>query len=188
MPVIRPFARPLLALMLVIPVTACLWDTDEAAVGRQGWSGGQRTAWYWGTQGSRLMPQTWFEALEQPGGAAPFADMAYLASFGFLDPAEGRAGARPIGFATDRQDDHAFKVTGLRWYEGQAGDKSHAEPWIGLNCAACHTARMTYGGVTTTVDGAPNLLDFQSFIEALDASLAATRTDPARWEIGRAHV
>ena len=86
MPVIRPFARPLLALMLVIPVTACLWDTDEAAVGRQGWSGGQRTAWYWGTQGSRLMPQTWFEALEQPGGAARDPDR------------------RPLALATDATD------------------------------------------------------------------------------------
>ena len=40
---------------------------------------------------------------------------------------------------------------------------------------------MTYGGTTLTVDGGPNLLDFQSFIEDLDGALAATVADPAKW-------
>jgi mono/diheme cytochrome c family protein len=108
--------------------------------------------------------------------------MTHLTSFGFVAPPEDSGVARPIGFARDIQDDTAFRNTGLRWYDGQQGDTANAEAWIGLNCAACHTARMTYNGTEMIVDGGPSLLDFQSFIESLDAALIATRNDPQKWE------
>ena len=173
---------PLVPLALLAALAACRWDTDDIATRAQGWASNERGAWYWGTQGSRLMPVAWFEALEQADSTEPFAAMDNLTSFGFLSPPDASPSTLPIGFAHDRQADTGFRVTGLRWYDGQPGEQKTAEPWIGLNCSACHTARMTYGGVTTTIDGGPNLLDFQSFVEAVDASLAATRSDPAKWD------
>ena len=177
-----------LALVLVTTFVACKEDKAAGNTKTQGWSEDQRNAWYWGNQGSRLMPLTWFAALEQPGSTAPFATIDHLASFGFLAPPKGNPSTLPIGFAADLQDDTAFAETGLRWYDLQKGDKDGAEKWVGLNCAACHTARMTYGETSLTVDGGPSLLDFQSFVEDLDAALAATKADAAKWDRFEAKV
>ena len=38
----------------------------------QGWTAEQRTWFYTTTQGSRLLPYSWYLALEQPGGGGPF--------------------------------------------------------------------------------------------------------------------
>jgi hypothetical protein len=157
----------------------------------QGWTQDYRQAWYNGGQGSRLMPLAWMQALEQPasgGAAAPagamFMDNTYLATFRILPPDPGAKVALPIGFAVDQSDDTAFEKTKLRWYAGQ----SAGGDWVGLNCAACHTAQLDYQGKSVRVDGAPSLFDFQSFIEQLDDALVQTRdsaapgADGARWD------
>ena len=191
---------------LLVVATGCSSPLDTSAerskpalgagtegVLRQGWTVEERETWYRATQGSRLLPRSWFHALERADDERPFAALDHLASFGFLAPEASGAGAGagdaaggdavlPIGFTSDRQADGAFRTSGLRWYADQPGGENTAEPWIGLNCAACHTARLSHAGVTTTIDGGPNLLDFQSFIESLDASLAATRADGTKWE------
>lgn len=162
--------------------------TTSTGVGPQGWDTAARNAWYQADQGSRMMPLQWFQALEQPdaagpAGAAPkrFNDPAYLANFGILPPRPGQT--LPIGFAVDRMDDDSHLThTSLHWSGTGPVD------WVGLNCAACHTAQMAYKDQTIMVDGGPSLFDFQSFIEALDQSLTQTRAsanpggDPGRWD------
>ena len=154
---------------------------DGKGAGPQGWSEADRAAWYDVTQGSRLMPYAWWTALEQPDGTAPFADTAYLDGFGYLPPRADAKYPVPTGFALDTQADQAFKVTGLRWYAGQKGDKDHAEPWIGMNCAACHTAEVSYKGQAIRVDGGPGMGDYQAFVEAADKAVAQTLADEARF-------
>lgn len=153
-----------------------------AAPGKaQGWSDAERAAWYNAGQGSRLMPLAWFLALEQPAGGTGgrFADPGYLATFGILPPA-GQA-KLPIGFAANTiADDTGFRKTSLHWTGTDPA--RDPVPWVGLTCAACHTARIVHDGQALTVDGAPAMFDFQSFIEALDTSLAETRDDPGRWD------
>ncbi len=105
---------PLVPLALLGALAACRWDTDDIATRAQGWSGNERGAWYWGTQGSRLMPVAWFNALEQAGSTEPFSAMDNLTSFGFLSPPDASPSTLPIGFAHDQQPDTAFRVTGLR--------------------------------------------------------------------------
>lgn len=172
---------PLLAgvLAVTLAATGCRNDNIQAD---QGWTPDQREAWYFATQGSRLVPRAWFDALERADGDRPFGSLDNLSRFGFLPPPQGSDRALPIGFANDRQPDAGLKVTGLRWYEGQPGDGEGVEPWLGLNCAACHTARMRHDGVDHTFDGGPSLVDFQSFIEGLDAALHATRSDAQKWD------
>ncbi|MDU0364468.1 di-heme-cytochrome C peroxidase [Rhizobium sp. 25PS6] len=145
----------------------------------QGWTTTQRQGWYWGSQGSRLLPLKWFESLEQPDNDKPFADIGYLSSFGYLAPPSGSSFRRPIGFAVDKQPDANLVATKLRWYQTQQGG-SHAEPWVGLNCSACHTAEIAYQGNSLRIDGGPSLTDFQSFIEALDKALIATKSEPEK--------
>jgi cytochrome c peroxidase len=150
----------------------------------QGWSAAERSGWYEGTQGSRLMPWSWMQALEQARNDKPFLDDAHMASFRFL-PRTTSFGARlPMGFAIDQRDDSGLSFTRLAWFEGQGND----EKWIGMNCSACHTAQMSHANQTVTIDGAPSLVDFQSFIEAVDAALIETRTDKAKWDRFAARV
>ena len=169
---------------------ACLLascGTSGGGRATQGWTETERAAWYNTDQGSRLMPLSWFEALEQPDAAtsAKVLDPTYLAAFRILPP--WGAAKLPIGFAVDRiADDSGFPHTGLHW----TGKPASQDPvdWVGLNCAACHTGRISYGGQDMTIDGAPSLFDYQSFVEAVD-KLALTETrdsaghgaDTGRW-------
>jgi hypothetical protein len=141
----------------------------------QGWTAQQQASFYQASQGSRLLPLSWLKALEQPGGGGMVLDNAYLARFRYL-PSSAGAGL-PVGFAVDVTDEKDLSTTRLHWKASQGG----SEPWVGLNCAACHTAELTYQGHTLRVDGGPTLADFQSFFEALDQALAQTRDDPARF-------
>lgn len=179
----KMFRKPLPALLLIaaLPLAAG-WLHAAGDDPVQGWTASQRNAWYFATQGSRLMPRAWFDALEDADTGQPFGTVESLSRYGFLPPPPDSNRTLPIGFANDRQPDEALRVTRLRWYEGQAGSGDSVEPWLGLNCAACHTARLRHEGVDLTIDGGPSLVDFQSFVEDLDAALAATRADPARWD------
>jgi len=144
----------------------------------QGWDRNQRLHWYQAGQGSRLLPWAWAKALEQKDGNQPFFTDANMAKFRFLPLAESQNNPKlPIGFALDRQDDSKLSFTKLRWYGGQPND----EMWLGLNCSACHTGQMNFAGKTITVDGAPSLVDFQLFLDDIDAALTATLDDPAKF-------
>ena len=50
----------------------------------QGWEPRDGMEFYTRPQGSRLIPYTWFLALEQPAADAPFCEPAHLARYGFL--------------------------------------------------------------------------------------------------------
>ncbi len=148
--------------------------TTVAGLG-QGWSAQDRERWYTGSQGSRLIPEQWLLALEEPEGAGKFMAPAHFARFGYL-PSTGSV--LPVGFAIDDQPDSGLKATRLRWFAGQG----NRERWVGLNCAACHTAEVTFNGHVERVDGGPTLADFQGFTDALLKALRRTRDDPAKWD------
>jgi hypothetical protein len=57
--------------------SGCVHD-DAAAQRAQGWTQADRDGWYYATQGSRLIPYAWFQALEQAESTAPFADEQHL--------------------------------------------------------------------------------------------------------------
>jgi mono/diheme cytochrome c family protein len=124
------------------------------------------------------MPLAWFRALEQPGSDKPFAAADHMAGFRFLPRTTSFGEQLPVGFAIDDNDDEQLSASKLRWYRGQQSK----ERWIGLNCAACHTAEIAYRGAPLRIDGGPSLVDFQSFVESIDAALVATRDRPAKWQ------
>lgn len=192
-----PAARSLLV-VLALPVLAgarCSlpWGPgsgsgDTGAQWPQGWAPDKTNAWYTVSQGSRLIPRAWIDALEQPDQQAPFLDPAYIETFRYLPaPPPGAPGidqscgsdpALPLGFVLDCQPDSKFSITKLRWKSGQ----SDTEPWVGLNCSACHTTELTYQGSKVRVDGAPTLADFQSFTEALDKAMHTTLADNDKFQ------
>jgi len=144
----------------------------------QGWSRTEQLNWYHGNQGSRLIPKQWLMALEEAGSNKPFFTIANMQGLGYLAPDPDDTTGLPIGFAIDSSDDTPFVRSKLHWRAGQ----SSSEPWVGMTCAACHTGQIeTEDGISIRIDGGPGLGDFQSFIEALDASTRATLKDPAKF-------
>ncbi len=158
----------------------------------QGWSPAERVAWYTATQGSRLIPLAWLRALEQPNGTAPFLDPEHIQKFRYLpNPTAGFTTMAcatdkslpldktlPLGFTVDCQSDKLLSNTKLRWKSGQ----SDREPWVGLNCSACHTNDITYGATTLRVDGAPTLADFQGMKEALELAMRQTASNKEKFD------
>ena len=173
----------LAACVVVVLGAARCTNPEPAAQSAQGWSDGQRMAWYTASQGSRLIPQAWLDNLEQPSAAAPFLDAAYITQFRYLslpagkwvgpDPGCPLDPKLPLGFTVDCQSDAKFKVTKLQWETG----RTTPEPWVGMNCSACHTNRIDSGAQSIFIDGAPTLADFQSFMEALQTALQNTFSD-----------
>lgn len=149
---------------------------------QQGWNGGLQRRWFDAGQGSRLIPLSWFMALERPASTERFGSDANIERFGYVpyDLGYGRRGTFrvPRGFAIDNQDDSNFSFTKLRWKEDQRTD----EAWIGMTCSACHTAQIRHGGETMTVFGGPTGADFQGFFQEFRDALTATATQPAKFE------
>jgi cytochrome c5 len=122
------------------------------------WTEDERQLFYHSSQGSQVMPNSWFLALEQPDSKDLFISNDYMSRFRFLpDPNPLRnPSLLPIGFAKDDPD----PVTG--------------EENLGLSCALCHTAMVTYKGMGVLVDGAPGRFNFDLFLERLVLAVGVT--------------
>src|ERR1041384_5231293 len=100
----------------------------------QGWTQEDRNRFYTTTQGSQLVPYSWYLALERPGASTDRFNENHLARYGYLanDNAQFNPDRLPLGFVKDGDDD-----------------------WLGLTCAACHTNEIELRGASWRVDGAP---------------------------------
>ena len=123
------------------------------------WTPARRDEFYVLDQGSRIMPLRWIMALKLPNGSPFMADS--LQRYGFL-PNDANPTKLPVGFTI----------------AGQAGNES-----FGMTCAACHTRQIEFGGKAYRIDGGPAIIDFQSFLSDLDASVDAAVNDAARFSI-----
>lgn len=130
----------------------------------QNWSNEDQKIFYQTTQGSQIMPYTWFLSLEQADRQTLFlADK--LQRFGYLPDIipsnpQYNPDQLPVGFVRDN-DEHGV--------------------WIGMTCAACHTAELLIDGKPARVDGAATQADFVGFIKALSQALSKTATDPEKF-------
>ena len=147
---------PMAPLSRIYPVTLLitLWLMGSTCVAAgdveylQKWS--ERNWFYTFSQGSQLLPYEWFIHLEMPDSETAFIADG-LSRYGYI-PGE----VVPVGFAMD----HALD-----------GD------WIGLTCAACHTARIQFSNRTLQVDGGPGGGDLNGLFDGLAAALRATVSD-----------
>ena len=176
----RLFVARWLAIALVVFATLSSLSVTTSASGTpqtsaacqsidldQGWNQSQREDFWFTSQGSRLMPYTWFLALEvgAPTSQILFHDRANMDRYGYIAaPASARnPDGLPIGFARDHQgkpaDDH-----------------------IGFTCAACHTGSVNIAGTRVIVEGGPALADFWTFLTDVTAALALNLNDHAKFD------
>lgn len=131
----------------------------------QNWKPEDSLWFYNTTQGSNLLPYDFFIALEQPSAtpavaAPPFRANENMNRFRYL-PQRATASnpdGLPVGFVKDGY---------LK------------KDYIGLTCAACHTAQINYRGIAMRIDGGPGAADMVGFLKALTDSMRAVRDQPA---------
>ncbi|MFK3967941.1 di-heme-cytochrome C peroxidase [Ensifer adhaerens] len=149
----------------------------------QGWNDEQRSWWYTASQGSRLLPLDWMQALETSGSTETFLSAANVARLGYLPNPVSTANplGLPVGFAVDQDKTRSADLM-CNTFPAACDALTMRKPWIGFNCSACHTNEIVYQDKRIRVDGASTLADFQAFEEELLASLKATLDDRAKFD------
>lgn len=123
----------------------------------QSWTIDTQQAFYFTSQGSRILPYKWFLYLEQAGSEMLFRDNKHISQLRYLP--ENKTTWNPDGLAVGFVKDV---------------DKKTKQEWMGFNCAACHTAQIEYKGINIRIDGGPTLGDFEEFNKVLVKAMNET--------------
>jgi hypothetical protein len=128
----------------------------------QNWSPDESTKFYFTPQGSELIPYEWFLALEQAGSSTLFRDNQNILKYRYLAQVRGpmNPDGLPVGFVAGRTAGHV---------------------WLGMTCAACHTAEIRLGTIGYRIDGAPAQADAQGFLTDLTGAVQQTQVDPLKF-------
>ncbi len=127
----------------------------------QGWSPSDSLWFYNTTQGSNLLPYSFFLVLEQPESLALFRSDENIDHYGYLPqrPTASNPDGLPVGMVRDE-------------YQGKA--------FMGFTCAACHTTQINYAGSGIRIDGGPANSDMESFMIDLAEALYTTLGTPEK--------
>ena len=142
--------------------------TDGVTYLDQAWSQADREWYYQAGQGSQVIAYDIFMNLEVANGQELFRSDANSDRYGLITQAANprtNPDALPIGLT---------KTIGSGRWKGEA---------IGLTCAACHNAQLSYQGRKIRIDGGFNhAFDFMAYMFALDDAMQATLADTAKYE------
>ncbi len=138
---------------------------DEVVYLDQNWNEDNqlRTLSYTTSQGSQLIPYDWFINLKDAKTGLPLTSDIVVERLKYLPDYQADSNTNPdklpIGFVKDT--------------DPETGD------WIGINCAACHTAQIVVGNTAIRIDGGPGMGDYIAMIQtvknAIDNTLAKPR-------------
>lgn len=139
-------------------------SAGSVAWSQNGWSDAERSEYHHLPEGSELTPWVLIANVVSVKTGKPFLEN--MERFGFIADAASSANPHglPIGLTTVHSRDKSH--TGLEV--------------VGLNCAACHVGEMSYLGKRLRVDGAPSLVDLESYQVEFGDSLEATLRDPLK--------
>src|SRR5271165_3794186 len=144
-------------------------STDSVIYLNQGWSQTDRATYYQISQGGKVIDYDIFLSLEVADSQQLFRSDANSDRYGLITQSpnpQTNPDGLPIGLTKT-------VVTEGRW-KGET---------IGVNCALCHTAQLTYQGKRIRIDGGvANTFDFMSYNYALDDALQATLADTAKFD------
>lgn len=156
----------------------------------QNWTRDESKDFYFQDQGSELVPYEWFMAVEQVDNKELFRSDKNMIALGYItqpkDPNRNKHGL-PIGFVEDDKPASTDLKIAAYGAEYQKENYPKTSKWLGLTCAACHTADITYKGTVIRIDGGPAMADHESFLSGLTAALRATANSDekfARFEKG----
>jgi len=157
------------AWLLAGSATAQIPGGDSVIYLNQAWSQVDRETYYQIQQGAQVISYDIFLNLEVANGQELFRSNANSDRYGLIPQAPNphtNPDGLPIGLAK------TVVVEG-RW-KGET---------VGLTCAACHNAQLSYKGKKIRIDGGFNhTFDFMSYMFALDDALQATLIDAAKFD------
>ena len=121
----------------------------------QGWSAADSLWFYTTSQGSNLLPYSFFLVLEQTDSAKLFRDDSNIDRYGYLPqrPTTANPDGLPVGMVKDEYQAKAF---------------------MGFTCAACHTTQIDYEQTGIRIDGGPANSDMENFMIDLAEALFHT--------------
>lgn len=127
----------------------------------QGWSPSDSLWFYNTTQGSNLLPYSFFLVLEQADSPALFRDDENINRYGYLPqrPTVSNPDGLPVGMVRDE-------------YQGKA--------FMGFTCAACHTTQINYNDIGIRIDGGPAGSDMETFMIDLAQALYVALENPEK--------
>ncbi len=136
----------------------------------QGWTEATQQGFYTTSQGSRILPYTWYLYLEQATNKKPFRSASNIRRFAYLpsSPTQANPDGLSVGFVKDIA--------------------KNGEQWMGFTCAACHTTEVSYKGTTLRIDGGPTMGNFELFNNDLVAALEKTLDDNRKFKRFADHV
>lgn len=151
------------SLPAVGPVKAALAKAPEVL--DQGWGAEEREEFWFTPQGTLLLPYDWFLGLERADGTELMRSARSMDSYRHIPmpPSKLNPDGLALGFTKDR-------------------DRRTGESYLGLTCAACHTAKLELGQHVVLIDGGPTLADFKLFLHDLRLALQATHDDAEKLE------
>lgn len=122
----------------------------------QGFDEETRQTFYHATQGTRLLPYSWFLVLEQATNSHKFLEDENLRRLGFIPDHNSlhNPDHLPVGFA-------------------KTIDLMAQDTWVGLTCAACHTLGISYKEHTMSIDGGPAMVDALTLMQELEKAIQA---------------
>jgi len=136
----------------------------------QNWNCDQRQAFWFTDQGSEIIPYSWFLHLEQADSSEKFIHPDHIDGLRYLpqQPTALNPDGLPIGF-----------TRGAAAADTDNGAISKA--WLGMNCSACHTGQIDYGGKKYLIDGAPTMGNFEALFGGLARAMRATLGNPTKF-------
>jgi mono/diheme cytochrome c family protein len=148
----------------VIPVVA-VGEIPKREELEQAWNDDIRAKFWFTSQGSRIMPYSWFTWLEQADNQNLFRDAQHMEELRYLpiESSKMNPAGLPIGFALDQ-------------------DKKSGLAWVGLTCAACHTNQLDYLDTKILIEGAPTLANFVLFYQRLVNTLNTTHRNDEKFK------
>ena len=129
----------------------------------QGWSAADSLWFYTATQGSNLLPYSFFLVLEQSGSSALFRANENIDRYGYLP--QRQTSSNPDGLPA-----------------GMVRDEYQGKAYMGFTCAACHTTQINYQNTGIRIDGGPAYSDMETFMIDLAEALYATLKNPEKLE------
>jgi mono/diheme cytochrome c family protein len=164
-------------------------ESYEYATLNQGWTEDERKDFYNTSQGSQLIPYSWFLALEQKNSSSNnirlFLDPEHIKVLGYI-PQNKTPGINPdglpVGFVKDNAAESLVEEVLI---EDNLPSQAKSSPreyqvWLGLTCAACHTSELRVNNQIIRIDGGPPLSDFQSLMQSLSDAVDETLKDNAK--------
>lgn len=125
-----------------------------------------RSLSYHASQGSQIIPYSWFLHLELESGETLINNPINIERLGYLPDYQPNLITNPdqlpIGFVKDS--------------DPNTGD------WIGINCAACHTGEIKVDNTLIRIDGAPSTGDYIGLLTTIRNALRATISLPSKFE------